>query len=123
MDGAVQLRVGDEEGHVLRVDDVERLKRLLARLDGNSRAAESTPLGAEDAHLLDDLVTQLGSLGLLAAESPIDLLSGAHVAIVGHAPSAELLATVLSEHGLSASVTAREQATTGDLAPAALVCV
>lgn len=124
MDGAVQLRVGDEEVHVLRVDDVDRLKRLLDRLDPTrERGAESAPLGAEDAHLLDDLVAQLGGLGLLAAESSLDLVRGARVNVIGHAPSAALLASVLGEHGLSASVREREQATTGDLAPAALVCV
>lgn len=126
MDGAVQLRVGDEEVHVLRVDDVPRLERLLERLDATrKRDAESAPLGAEDAHLLDDLVAQLGSLGLLAAESPPDLAPTARVTVVGHAPSAALLASVLCEHGLSASVREREQATSGDLAraPAALVCV
>jgi bacteriocin biosynthesis cyclodehydratase domain-containing protein len=126
MDGAVQLRVGDEEVHVLRVDDVPRLKRLLDRLDATrdqSRDAESAPLGADDAHLLDDLVAQLGSLGLLAAESPADLARGARVSVIGHAPSAALLAAILGEHGLSATEREREHATTGDLAPAALVCV
>jgi bacteriocin biosynthesis cyclodehydratase domain-containing protein len=132
MDGAVQLRVGDEEVHVVRVDDVPRLVRLLDRLDRLDRldanrdrkpGAESAPLGAEDAHLLDDLVAQLGSLGLLAVDSPADPAQGARVSVIGHGPSAALLAAVLVEHGLSASVREREQALTGDLAPAALVCV
>jgi bacteriocin biosynthesis cyclodehydratase domain-containing protein len=123
MDGAVQLRVGDEEVHVLRADDAERLQRLLARLDGaRDRGAATAPLGAEDAHLLDDLVAQLGSLGLLAEESGVDPLAGARVSVIGDGPSAALLAAVLGEHGLSASVRNREQASAGD-APAALVCV
>ena len=122
--GAVQLRVGDEEVHVLRVDDVPRLERLLERLDATrNREAESPPVGAEDAHLLDDLVAQLGSLGLLATDSLPDLAQGARVTVVGHAPSAALLASVLGEHGLSAAVREREQATSGDVAPAAMVCV
>jgi bacteriocin biosynthesis cyclodehydratase domain-containing protein len=124
--GAVQLRVGDEEVHVLRVDDVPRLQRLLERLDATrNREAESPPLGAEDAHLLDDLVAQLGSLGLLAPDSIPDLLQGARVTVIGHAPSAALLASVLVEHGLFAAVRERDQATSGDLdlAPAALVAV
>ena len=124
MDGAVQLRVGDEEVHVLRTDAVERLKGLLARLDGSrDRSAESAPLDAEDAHLLDDLVTQLDSLGLLASERSVDPAPAARVAVIGHSPSAELLASILREQGLAAWVSEREQATTGDHAPAALVCV
>ena len=124
MDGAVQLRVGDEEVHVLRTDDAPRLEGLLARLDaGRDRSAGSAPLGAEDAHLLDDLVAQLDSLGLLASEPLVDPGPAPRVAVIGHAPGAELLASILSEHGLAASVRDREEATTGDLPPAALVCV
>lgn len=124
MDGAVQLRVGDEEVHVLRTDAVERLTGLLTRLDGDrGRAAESPPLGAEDAHLLDDLVAQLDSLGLLATERASDPAPAARVSVIGHAPSAELLAAILGEHGLAASVREREHATTGDPAPAVLACV
>ena len=121
--GAVQLRVGDEEVHVLRADDAPRLRRLLARLDaGDSQGPESAPLGAEDAHLLDDLVTQLDSLGLLTKLRSTDPAPTARVAVVGHAPTVALLASILGEHGLSASVRAREQATMGDLPPDALVC-
>ena len=123
MDGAVQLRVGDEEVHVLRTDAAPRLEGLLARLDGARDRSAEPPLGAEDAHLLDDLVSQLDSLGLLASAPSGDPGPAPRVAVVGHAPGAELLASILSEHALAASVREREQATTGDLAPAALVCV
>jgi len=124
MDGAVQLRVGDEEVHVLRTDAPEHLIRLLAALDGErDRGAESAQSSAEDAHLLDDLVAQLDRVGLLAAASPAVLLATTRVSVVGHAPSAELLASVLTEHGLSASVRERGRPTTNDSAPAALVCV
>ena len=124
MDGAVQLRVGDEEVRVLRVDDVPRLERLLARLDGTrASVAAPAPLGPEDAHLLDDLVAQLGSLGLLAVDETANLVQAARVVVIGPAPGAALLAAVLREHGLSVSVRTREQATTDDLAPAALVCI
>jgi bacteriocin biosynthesis cyclodehydratase domain-containing protein len=124
MDGAVQLRVGDEEVHVLRADDAPRLQRLLARLDASrDGSVESAPLGAEDAHLLDDLVAQLDSLGLLAKALSPDPAPAARVAVIGHEPTAALLAAILGEHGLAASVRDREQATTGDLPPAVLVCV
>ncbi|MEP7124828.1 MAG: TOMM precursor leader peptide-binding protein [Byssovorax sp.] len=124
MDGAVQLRVGDEEVHVLGVDDVPRLQRLLERLDPTrGSGAETAPLDAEDTHLLDDLVAELGGLGLLATgEAPADLLRGQRVTVIGHAPSAALIAAILGEHGLSASVEERAQPVGAD-APAALVCV
>jgi bacteriocin biosynthesis cyclodehydratase domain-containing protein len=124
MDGAVQLRVGDEEVHVLRTDAVPHLTRLLAELDGErDRGAESARLSAEDAHLLEDLVAQLDTLGLLAKATPSTLARPVRVSVIGHAPSAQLLAAVLGEHGLSTSVSERLEKTTGDDAPAALVCV
>lgn len=123
MDGAVQLRVGDEEVHVLRTDAPEHLIRLLAELDGGrERGAESAARSAEDAHLLDDLVAQLDGAGLLAA-APAEPMTATRVAVVGHAPSADLLASVLTEHGLSASVSERDQITRKGGDPATLVCV
>jgi bacteriocin biosynthesis cyclodehydratase domain-containing protein len=123
MDGAVQLRLGDEEVHVLRTDAVEHLIRLLGALDGERiRGAESAPLSAEDAHLLDDLVAQLDALGLLAGATPSTLARPARVSVIGHAPGARLLAAVLGEHGLSASASEGLPQPTDDDAPAALVC-
>jgi bacteriocin biosynthesis cyclodehydratase domain-containing protein len=122
MDGAVQLRVGDEEVHVLRTEAPEQLLRLLAALDG-ARGAESAPRSADEAHALDDLVAQLESVGLLAAARPGEGLAATRVVVVGHAPSAALLAAVLTAHGLAASVRERGLGGPDDGAPAALVCV
>jgi len=141
MNGAVELRFGDEEVHVLRTDAPARVREVLAQLDGrHDRAAVLANLGPGHEEMLDALVDQLGRAGILAAApfdaadevsaylahtaqgggDPAAILRSATAAVVGHARSAELLARVLGEHGLDARVVPREAV--GDERADLLVC-
>lgn len=121
MEGAVQLRIGDEEIHVLRSDAPQQLERLLAALGAHVDSdAAAVPLSPEEEHLLDHLVTELGGAGLLAPERPTES-HGSRIEVIGHAPSSALLASVLAEHDLSVSVRERYLLDQREDSPAVLV--
>lgn len=122
MDGAVQLRRGDEDVHVLRTDAPDVARALLERLDGTrSRADVVAGLGPHADALLTELLAALGPAGLLATgRSILDALRSARVAVVGHEPSAARLADLVTEHGARASVRARGESLDG---ADACVCV
>lgn len=104
MSGAVQLRRGDEEIHLVHAPEPDRAAALLRRLDGRRRRAELlAALEPPDEALLSQLIDELSAAGLLAGDrdAPLDL-SGHSVAIAGRCPGAETLAEILGEHGLAA---------------------
>lgn len=149
MDGAVQLRLGDEEVHVLRTDAPELIRETLEQLDGTrDRQALLARLGPDAARLLDDLLddllAELARAGMLSAPGaqldevraylsptasgtpdPMTALKRARVAVVGHARAAGLMAQVLAEHGIDATPVERARVVDGR-APgpdSAVVCV
>ena len=127
MSGAVQIRIGDEEVHVLRTTEPDRLMRALRRLDGATpRVVAVEPIDAGDAHLLGDLIRDLDAAGLLAPDADPDeaaRLRATRIAVLGHARGAELAVQVLAEHGLGAALIARERLAAEAGAASALLCV
>ena len=66
MEGAVQLRAGDEEIHVVETDAPEMVERLLQRLaQGSPREAVLKAVGEEHGELLDAVIEQLAARGVL----------------------------------------------------------
>lgn len=126
MDGAVQLRAGDEEIHLIETDAPGLVERLLDQLGrGLPREAILEAVGEEHGQLLDAVVEQLAAQRLLLHQ-PIDQedetsLYLSHfmgyapypkierptglIRIVGHRRCASLLARALEEHGIEAGVT------------------
>jgi bacteriocin biosynthesis cyclodehydratase domain-containing protein len=127
MDGGVELRMGDEEVHVLRTDAPDLILRVLEQLDGrHDRNALVASIGPGGEPLLDELLGELARAGMIG--SPVEeldkALSGARVAVVGHAPAAELMARVLVEHGIEAAVRERGAAyRLGSASAGAVVCL
>lgn len=147
MAGAILLRLGDEEIHVLSTDVPERVLALLQRIDGRSRAALDEGLDGDEQALLAELLAELGRANLLAAVAvpehdevarclshsgvTADRLRAGRARVVGHPPAAELLVRILGEHGLPAEHTARaaladpppQQTARGDVPPPAIAGV
>ena len=72
MAGGAQIRLGDEEVHVLRTDAPGHLVEILSALDGDHDRAELLGrLGPGAAHELDGVLARLAEAGLLSpAPSP-----------------------------------------------------
>jgi oxazoline/thiazoline synthase len=123
MDGGVQLRIGDEEVHVLRTDAPEELRQVLILLDGR-RHREGLLAEVARAHeFLDELLAELGRAGLLSpapAEAadeaaaylshfaselhdPAADLRRARVVVTGPSKGLGLLLGILREHGVEAN--------------------
>jgi bacteriocin biosynthesis cyclodehydratase domain-containing protein len=125
-EGAVQLRAGDEEIHLIETDAPEVVERLLEQLGrGLPRKAILEAVGTEHGQLLDAVVEQLAAQRLLSHE-PVDPedeigLYLSHfkgyalypkierptgpVLVAGHAKCAAVLAGALEEHGIEARMT------------------
>jgi bacteriocin biosynthesis cyclodehydratase domain-containing protein len=127
MDGAVQLRAGDEEIHVVESDSPELVLRLLQMLaEGADVERLYEQAGQADRELVTALLEQLAAERLLvdreyeggdeivrylahfAAFAPhIELRRPrGSVCVVGGSPSAGLLARALDEHGVAATCVA-----------------
>ena len=123
MDEAVQLRVGDEEIHVVESDSPELVHRMLQMLaDGINVERLYEEAGVADQEVVSALLEQLAARRLLmdreyddrdeivrylanfAAFSPEVALRrpAGTVRVLGSAASSELFARALQEHGLTA---------------------
>src|SRR5687768_111451 len=109
MDGAVQLRIGDDEIHVLRTDAPDVVARVLGAIDGlRDRDGVVAEVGADRADVVDRLLEELARAGLLDAGCGAERAAGdrgakatARVAVAGPPKGAELLGAILGEHGMT----------------------
>jgi bacteriocin biosynthesis cyclodehydratase domain-containing protein len=109
MDGALQLRIGDDEVHVLRTDAPDVVARVLAAFDGRrDRDDVVVEVGPDRADLVDRLLEELARAGLVQAVCGAEPAPGirgagaaARVAIAGPTKGAELLGAILGEHGMT----------------------
>ena len=121
MEGAVQLRAGDEEIHLVETDAPEVMETVLHQLArGSPRGAILATVGAEHGPLVDALVEQLAAQRLLL-DQPVDeadeiSLYLSHfmgyvpyaeprrpagpVLVTGHGVCVDLLSRALAEHGI-----------------------
>ncbi len=125
MPGAIQLRAGDEGVFLLRTDRPRSVEALLEALDGTRRLEEILEgLRGQERCLLESLVGQLRSEGLLVDGPPDDLdpleswlslavadprgaaerLRGGSVVLAGHEGALDTIAGILGEHGIRAGV-------------------
>ncbi len=106
MAGGVQLRIGDDEVHVVRTDAVEVVHHILQAFDGRrDREGVLAEVGKDLAEVVDRLLEDLARAGLLQTDGDVDprsTLAGARVGVAGHSAGAARLLDVLVEHGLSA---------------------
>jgi bacteriocin biosynthesis cyclodehydratase domain-containing protein len=147
MDGAIQLRAGDEEIHVVQTDSPEVVEKLLHHLArGTPREAVLEGIGAEHAGLVDAVLEQLAAQRLLL-DQPIDeadeiTLYLSHfmgyaphpnvrrpagpVLVTGHRRCGDLLARALAEHAMDVRTTGDAGLSEDDLAHAeikAIACI
>ncbi|MBX3187839.1 MAG: TOMM precursor leader peptide-binding protein [Labilithrix sp.] len=92
MGRAVQLRIGDEQIHVLESDPPEAALEALQRLERGEPVDDAS-----------DLVAELDARGLLVrdardADAPAER---ARLSVRGHAPSVRLLESIAGEHGVT----------------------
>jgi bacteriocin biosynthesis cyclodehydratase domain-containing protein len=147
MDGAVQLRAGEEEIHLIETDAPEVVQPLLEQLgQGLPREAILEAVGEEHGQLLDAVVEQLAAQRLLLHQ-PVDQedeisLYLSHfmgyapypeierptgpVLVAGHRKCAALLARALGEHGIEVRVREDEGPSESELSGGsvkAIVCI
>ena len=147
MDGAVQLRAGDEEIHTIETDAPEVVERLLEELGrGLAREAILEAAGEEHGPLLDAVIEQLAAQRLLLhqpveQEDEIGLYLShfmgyapypeiqrptGRILVAGHRKCAALLARALEEHGMEVCTTGEGGPSDGELAGGsvkAAVCI
>ena len=146
MAGAVQLRAGDEQIHVIRTDQPDLVTRLISQLDGrHDRAALVAWAKQDNEPLVEQLMRELADRGLLLDE-PIDdrdevsrylahwterprqaasELRNRTVLVLGHDTLVELFNGCLHEHGIGRSVIGPEALEDGRVItpPDTVVCL
>jgi len=120
MSDGVQLRAGDEDIHVLRVDSPRWAVALLKAIDGTRDRDALVELADGDAAWIDDLLTQLNDAGLLTngqskhhdpiavhlsqymtdPQQAVDALRRATVAVVGHPSCVAPARRLIDEHAM-----------------------
>jgi len=130
MDGAVQLRAGDEEIYLVETDTPEVVARILHRLtEGAGPEALQEAAGPQHGELIDEVLQRLAAGGLLLdtaveggdeiarylshftgyAPYPEVRRPAGPVALAGHPAGIALMGRALGEHGIGVCGTGGEE--------------